>query len=133
MNEIGNVVKEKFVMLLRRFVLFARNSGRKFGKIAKEKSVMLLRRFVLFARNSGDKFGKIVKEKSVRLLRRFVLFAQNVGRDRENDNKAKVGSRIAWPYVMNSSLAMRGPLASGTWIWHRQHAHWHHSYYRTRR
>ena len=107
MNEIGNVVKEKVVMLLRRFVLFAQNVGRKFGKIVKEKSVIL--------------------------LDRFVLFAQNVGRDRENDNKAKVGSRSAWPYVMNSSLAMRGPLASGTWIWHRQHAHWHHGYYRTRR
>jgi len=107
MNEIGNVMKEKVVILLRRVVLFAQKVGRKFGKIVKEKSVML--------------------------LRRVVLFAQNVGRDRENDNKAKVGSRIAWPYVMNSSLAMRGPLASGTWIWHRQHTHWHHSYYRTRR
>ena len=107
MNEIGNVVKEKVVMLLRRFVLFAQNVGRKFGKIVKEKSVIL--------------------------LDRFVLFAQNVGRDRENDNKAKVGSRSAWPYVMNSSLAVRGPLASGTWIWHRQHAHRHHGYYRTRR
>ena len=103
------------------------------GNVVKEKVVMLLRRFVLFARNSGGKFGKIAKEKFVTLLDRFVLFAQNVGRDRENDNKAKVGSKIAWPYVMNSSLAMRGPLASGTWIWHHQHAHWHHSYYRTRR
>ena len=60
MNEIGNVVKEKVVMLLRRLVLFARNSGRKFGKIAKEKFVTL--------------------------LDRFVLFAQSGGRDRENDN-----------------------------------------------
>ena len=99
----------------------------------KEKVVMLFRRFVLFSRNSGGKFGKIVKEKFVMLFRRFVLFAQNVGRDRENDNKAELGPKIAWPYVMNSSLAMRGPLASGTWIWHRQHAHWHHGYYRTRR
>ena len=49
MNEIGNVVKEKFVMLLRRVVLFAQNVGRKFGKIAKEKFVLLLDRFVLFA------------------------------------------------------------------------------------
>ena len=103
------------------------------GSVVKEKVVMLLPRFVPFAQNVGRKFGKIVKEKSVMLLRRFVLLAQNVGRDRENDNKAKVGSKSAWPYVMNSSLAMRGPLASGTWIWHRQHAHWHHGYYRTRR
>ena len=38
MNEIGNVVKEKLVMLLRRFVLFAQNSGVKFGKVAKENA-----------------------------------------------------------------------------------------------
>ena len=108
MNEIGNVVKEKLVMLLRRFVLFAQNSGVKFGKVAKEKAVIL--------------------------FRRFVLVAQNVARDRKNDNKARLVPKIAWPYVMDSSLAMRGPLASGTWIWHRQlHGHWHHGYYRTRR
>ena len=130
---IGDVVKEKFVMLFRRFVLFARNSGGKFGKIAKEKVVMLLNRFVMYAQIAGRKFGKIAKEKFVMLVDRFVLSAQNVGGDRENDNKAKLGSEIRWPYVMNSSLAMRGPLASGTWIWHRQHAHWHHGYYRTRR
>ena len=99
----------------------------------KEKFVMLLRRFVLSARNSGGKFGRIAKEKFVMLLDRFVLSAQNLGRDREDDNKAKLGPKIAWPYVMNSSLAMRGPFASGTWIWHHQHAHWHHGYYRTRR
>jgi hypothetical protein len=132
-NKIGDVVKEKFVMLFHRLVLFARNSGGKFGKIAKEKFVMLFHRFVLFARNSGSKFSKIAKEKFVMLLDRFVVYAQNVGRDREDDNKAKLDPKIAWPHVMNSSLAMRGSLASGTWIWHRQHAHWHHGYYRTRR
>jgi len=79
-----------------------------------------------------NEIGDVVKEKFVMLLDRFVLSAQNVGGDREDDNKAKLGSRIRWPYVMNSSLAMRGPLASGTWIWHHQHAHWHHGYYRTR-
>jgi hypothetical protein len=81
----------------------------------------------------GRKFGKIAKEKFVMLLDRFVLSAQDVDGDREDDNKAKLGPKIAWPHVMNSSLAMRGPLASGTWIWHHQHAHWHHRYYRTRR
>jgi len=93
----------------------------------------LFPRFVLLVRNSGGKFGKVVKEKFVMLFPRFVLLAQNVARDRKNDNEAKLGPKIAWPYVMNSSLAMRGPIASGTWIWHRQHAHWHHGYYRTRR
>jgi hypothetical protein len=109
-NEIGNVVKEKL------------------GKL-----VMLIRRFGLFARNSGGKFTKVVKEKLVILFRRFGLFLQNVGRNRKNDNEDKLRPPIAWPYVMNSSPAMRGPLVSGTWIWQRQHARWHHRYYRTRR
>ena len=102
----------------------------------KEKLVMLFRRFVLFARNSGDKFGEFVKEKLVMLFRRLVLFVRNVGRNRENDNQDKrrpLRPQFAWPHVMNSSVAMRGPLAAGTWIWHHQHARWHHGYYRTRR
>jgi hypothetical protein len=103
------------------------------GDLVKEKFVMLFYRLVLSARSSGGKFGKIVKEKFVMLLDRFVLSAQDVDGDREDDNKAKLGPKIAWPHVMNSSLAMRGPVASGTWIWHHQHAHWHHRYYRTRR
>jgi hypothetical protein len=94
---------------------------------------MLFRRFVLFARNSGGKFAKVVKEKLVILFRRLVLLAPNVGRNRENDNKSKRRPTFAWPHVMNSSVAMRGPLAAGTWIWHRQHARWHHGYYRTKR
>jgi hypothetical protein len=94
---------------------------------------MLFRRFVLFVRISGGKFGKVVKEKLVMLFRRSVLFARNVGRNRGNDNKGKLRPKLAWPHVMNSYVAMRGPLASGTWIWHRQHARWHHRYYRTRR
>jgi len=120
-------------MLFRRFVLFARNSGDKFGIVVKEKLVMLFRRFVLFARNSGGKLGKVVKEELVMLFTRFVLFVRNVGRNRENYNKDKLRSQFAWPHVINSSVAMRGPFAAGTWIWHRQHAHWHHGYYRTRR
>ena len=93
---------------------------------------MLFRGFVLFARNSGGKFGKVVKEKLVTLFSRLVLFVRNVGRNREHDNQDK-RFQFAWPHVMNSSVAMRGPLAAGTWIWHRQHARWHHGYYRTRR
>ena len=84
----------------------------------KEKLVMLFRRFVLFAQNVGGKFGKVVKEKLVTLFRRFVLFAPNVGR------------KFEWPCAMNSSVAKH---VSGTWIWHHQHARWHHGYYRTRR
>ena len=94
---------------------------------------MLFRRLVLFAQDVGSKFGKIVKEKLVMLFRRLVLFARNVGRNRENDNDGELRLKFAWPHVMNSSVAMRGPLVSGTWIWHRQHARWHHGYYRTRR
>ena len=102
----------------------------------KGELVMVFHRFVLFARNSGDKFGKVVKEKLVMVFRRFVLLARNVGRNGENDNKAKlrpIRPVIAWPHVMNSSVAMRGPLVSGTWLWYRQHARRHHGYYRTRR
>ena len=132
-NEIGRIVKGKLGMLFRGFVLFARNAGGKFGKVLKEKSGMLFRRFVLFARNWGGQFGKVVKEKLVMLFHRFVLFAGNVGRSRQNDNKGKPRPKFEWPYVMDFSVAMRGPLASGTWIWHRQHARWHHGYYRTRR
>jgi hypothetical protein len=103
------------------------------GNVVKVKLVMLFRRFVLFARNSGGKFGKVVEEKLAMLFRRFVLFARNVDRNRENDNKDKLRHKFEWPYVMNSSVAMGGPLVSGTWIWHHQNARWHHGYYRTRR
>ena len=96
---------------------------------------MLVRRFILFPGNVAAKFGKTVKEKLVTLFRCLVLLARNVGRNRANNNKGKrrpIRPVFVWPHVMNSSFAMRGPLASGTWIWHRQHARWHHGYYRTR-
>jgi hypothetical protein len=99
----------------------------------KEKLSMAFRRLVLFARNVAGKFGKAVKKKLLMLSRRFVPFVRNVGHNREKDNKAKLRPQFAWPHVMNSSLAMRGPLASGTWIWNRQNTRWHHGYYRTRR
>jgi len=105
----------------------------KLGDVVKGKLVMLFRRLVLFARNSGGKFGTVVKEKLVMLFGRLVLFAPNVGRNRGNDNEDKLEPQFEWPYVMNSSVAMRRPLVSDTWIWHRQHARWHHGYYRTRR
>ena len=74
-----------------------------------------------------------MREKLVMLLRRFVLFARNVGPNRESDNNCEPSPTVEWPYVMNSSVAMQRPLVSATWIWHHQHAHWHHGYYRTRR
>src|SRR5262249_41647394 len=97
---------------------------------------MLFRRFVLFARNSGDKFGEFVKEKLVMLFGRLFLFVRNGGRTRKNENKERrrpLRPQFAWPQVMNPSVAMGGPLAAGPWIWHHQHARWHHGYYRTRR
>ncbi len=103
------------------------------GNVVKGKLLMPFRRFVLFARNSGVRFGKVVKEKLVMLFRRLVLFVRNVGRNRENDNKGELRPKFEWPYVMSSFVAMRGPLVSGTWIWHHQHARWHHGYYRARR
>jgi hypothetical protein len=75
----------------------------------------------------------VVKEKLVMLYRRFVLFARNAGRNRPNNDVKGRPLKLGWPYVMNSSLAMHRPFVSGTWIWHRQHARWHHGYYRTRR
>jgi hypothetical protein len=74
-----------------------------------------------------------VTEKLVMLLRRFVLFARHLGRNRESDSNCEPRPNVEWPYVMNSSIAMHRPLVSATWIWHRQHAHWYHGYYRTRR
>ena len=98
-----------------------------------EKSVMLLRRFVLFARSTGSKFGKAVREKLVMLSRRPVVFARTVGPNRPNNEVGNLRLRLEWPYVMNSSVAMHRPPVSGTWVWHRQHARWHHRHYRTRR
>ena len=101
--------------------------------VAKEKLVMLFRRFVPFARSVGGKFGKAVREKLVMLSRRLVVLARNVDRNRPNKNANGQRLKLEWPYVMNSSLAMHRPFVSGTWIWHRQHACWHHGHYRTRR
>jgi len=97
-----------------------------------EKLLMLLRRFVLFVRNVAVKFSKNVKEKLLMLFGRFVLFARDVGAIAQNQDKV-VPRHFAWPHVMNSFNTMHGPIAWRTWIWNRQHARWHHGYYRTRR
>ena len=99
----------------------------------KEELVMLNRRFVLFARNVYGKFGKAVKENLVMPSGRRLLFARNLKHNRTNNDVRELRLKLEWPYVMHSSVAMHRPLVSGTWIWHRQHARWHHGYYRTRR
>src|SRR5262249_23766483 len=78
------------------------------GNVVKGKLLMLFRRFVLFARNSGVSLAKLVKEKLVIVFRSFVLFARNVGSNRENDEKDErrpASPLFAWPHVMNSSVA----------------------------
>ena len=106
--------------------------GNESGNVVKGKLIMLFRRFVLFARSAAVKFGEAVKENLVMLSSRLVVFARDVGRNRANNDIGEFRLKLEWPYVMNSSIAMHRPLVSGTWIWHRQHARWHHGYYRTR-
>ena len=98
-----------------------------------EKLRTLFRRFVLCAQNYGGEFGEVVRENLVILFRRFLLFAWDLRCDHANNHDAKLRAKLEWPHVMNSSIAMHGPLVSATWIWYHQHAHWHHGYYRTRR
>ena len=85
------------------------------------------------ALNVAGKFGKVVKENLATLSRCFVLWAPNVDRNRGNSNKGELRPKFEWPYVMTSSAVTYGPVVSGTWIWHHQHARGHHGYYRTRR
>jgi hypothetical protein len=99
----------------------------------REKLGMLFRRFVLCAQNSGGELGEYVRENLMVLFRRFLLFVWDVRCNRESHNNCEPRSKVEWPYVMNSSVAMHGPLVSATWIWYHQHGHWHHGYYRTRR
>ena len=101
--------------------------------VVREKLGVLFRRFVLFAQNSGDELWEYVRENLAVLFRRFLLFAWDVRCDHANNHDAKLRAKLEWPHVMNSSIAMHGPLVSGTWIWHHQLARWHHGYYRTRR
>ncbi len=95
------------------------------------KSIIELRKYGQHLVVPRNEIGNVVKGKLIMLFNRFVLFARNVGRNREND--FKVRHKFEWPYVMSSFVAVRGPLVSGTWIWHHQHARWHHGYYRARR
>jgi hypothetical protein len=99
----------------------------------REKLGMLFRRFVLWAQNSGGELLEFVSENSVMLFRRFLLFAWDVRCNREGHNNCEPQPKVEWPYVVNSSVAMQGPLVSATWIWYHHHGHWHHGYYRTRR
>jgi len=107
--------------------------GNENGNVVKEKLIMLFRRLVLFARSAAVKFWEAVKNNLVMLSRRLVVLARNLGRNRANNDIGELRLKLEWPYVMNSSVAMHRPFVSGTWIWHRQNARWHHGYYRTRR
>ncbi|PYJ91163.1 MAG: hypothetical protein DME62_15810 [Verrucomicrobia bacterium] len=79
--------------------------------------------------------GKIMKKKLLLLFGRFVPSKRNGGANGNgaNDNKGDRRPQIQWPYVLNSSVPMLGPIAQGSWIWHHHHTRWHHGYYRTRR
>ena len=92
----------------------------------REKLGMLFRRFVLCAQNSCGELGEFVRENLVVLFRRFLLFAWDVRCNRNCEPPPEV----EWPYVMNSSVPMLGPIVQGSWIWHHHRRHWHHGYYR---
>jgi len=74
-----------------------------------------------------------MKNKLALLFRRFVLPERNVGANRERDGKGDSHSQFEWPYVMSSSIPILGPIAQGSWVWHRHHKHSHHGFYRSRR
>lgn len=88
---------------------------------------------ILRKQNKAPKQHSYVRENLVVLFRRFLLFAWDVRCNRENHNNCEPRPKVEWPYVMNSSVAMHGPLISATWIWYHLHRHWHHGYYRARR
>src|SRR3954453_7018779 len=100
--------------------------------VVREKLGVLLRGFILFAHNSGGELGKYARENLALPFRRFLLFAWNVRCHRETYSNCDPCPKVEWPYVMNSSVAMHGPLISATWIWYHLHRHWHHGYYRAR-
>ena len=99
----------------------------------REKLGMLFRRSVLCAQKSCGELGEFVRENLVVLFRRLLLFAWDMRCNRESPHNCERRSKVKWPYVMNSSVAMHGPLISATWIWYHVHRHWHHGYYRARR
>jgi hypothetical protein len=76
-----------------------------------------------------------MKKKLLLLFRRFVPSKRNGGANGNGaeDIKGDRAPQIQWPYVMNSSVPMLGPIVQGSWILHHHHRHWHHGYYRTRR
>jgi hypothetical protein len=81
----------------------------------RERVGILFRRFVLYAQNSGGEFGQIVRENIVMLVRRFLLFVLDVQCNRESPNNCEPCPKVEWPYIMNSSVAMRRPFVSATW------------------
>ena len=89
-------------------------------------------RLLILCRRQVEVVKKVVKDKLVALFRRFVLFARKIGANRERDNKRDPQAQFEWPYVMNSSIPMLGPIVPGSWVWRRHHKHWHHGYYRVR-
>jgi hypothetical protein len=74
-----------------------------------------------------------MKKKFASLFDRFVLPARDMGVNRERDNNRDFQLQFEWPYVMTSSVPILGPIARGSWVWHRHHKHSHHGYYRSRR
>jgi hypothetical protein len=72
-------------------------------------------------------------KKKLALFRRFALLEWNVGVDRNRDNNGNSHPQFEWPYVMGFSIPILGPIAQGSWVWHRHHKHSHHGYYRSRR
>jgi hypothetical protein len=74
-----------------------------------------------------------MKKNLLLLFGRFVPSKQNGGANGNgNDNKRGPLPQIRWPYVMNASVPILGPIVQGSWIWHHHHRRWQHGYYRTR-
>ena len=82
-----------------------------------------------FACATNGKLKEIMKKKLLLLFGRSVASNGNGG---ANGNKKGQPPEIRWPYVMNSSVPILGPIFQGSWIWHHHHRRWHHAYYRTR-
>lgn len=61
-----------------------------------------------------------MKKKLLLLFRRFVPSKRNGGANGNGakDDKGYRPPQIQWPYVMNSSVPMLGPIVQGSWIWH---------------
>src|SRR5262249_36528007 len=77
---------------------------------------------------------KIMKKNLLLLFGRSVPSKRNGGANANgNGNTRNHPPEIRWPYVMNSSVPIRGPILQGSWVWHHHHRCRQHGYYRTRR